>query len=198
VQRPVLCVDFAAELGRGVRRRGRRLVGLALRKARAIPVNRGGTRQDDPADAGPLRALQQRDRARLGRPMGFQGLADRAGHGHLGRQVIEDGRPFGRSDRQVDHVSCEDLDSGRQVARAAGREVVDHAHPASAREERPDQVRADEARASGHDMQLRGAPFGRRHGFEEPVPRGSLRAAITPAGAADHRGVTGRIGRRRG
>ena len=68
-----------------------------------------------------------------------------------GAELVEGGRER----RSVGDVDLGEAHAGRQPVGVAGREVVDHEYLVAVSHERVHDVRADEARPTGHERPLR-------------------------------------------
>ena len=150
-------VLLARELRDGVR--GERQPGVILRGGLvALAVDRAAARGEDdarPGCAGRLEDVHRADDVDLGvehRPL------DRGADVGLGGEMQDDVRPqlgSERLDGGIADVELVELGAGGEVLARAGREVVDDVHLVPAREQRVDDVRADEARSACDERRMR-------------------------------------------
>src|SRR5262249_1171617 len=127
------------------------------------------------ADPGVPRRFEQRDGAEDVRA-GVEGrVGDGAAHVHLRGVVVQDVRMLGAD--QFGRLRVEDVELVEarlrvQVLTLAGAQVVDHEHLVAGRQVGVDHVRADEARAAGH-QDLHAYTLSRKYPMVWPSPSSS-------------------------
>ncbi len=135
--------------------------------------------EEDPAHARPARGLEQADRAQDVGARIEERVGDRAAHVHLRGVQVQDLRPLDADQRggaRVLDVELVEARSGIQVVAAAGGEVVDDDHLVARGHAGVHHVRADEARAAGHEDLH--APGGRAWRKKSIVRRSPSSSAI--------------------
>jgi dTMP kinase len=126
---------------------------ILCRRSVALAVDRAaGRAEDDPRARRPCR-LEHRERPDDIHVRVELGPLDRDAHVDLRREVETDLRADVAEQRPqvAPQVALVELGALGDLLPLAVREVVEHVHLVSARDQRVDDVRADEARASGHD-----------------------------------------------
>jgi hypothetical protein len=123
-------------------------------RALALAVNRAAGRGENDPGAYRARRLEHADRAHDVDVRVEHGPLDGGADIRLRRQMEDDLRPKSGSElpeHLVADVELVQRDSVGDVLAASAREVVDHVHLITSREQRIRDVRADEARAAGND-----------------------------------------------
>ena len=143
---------LAGELADGVRRKGIEPVVLVDRDRAGIAVDRGGRRVYDPFGIGVPRGHQD-----VECPADVRGeVVARVGRGGddvAGGHVEDDRVPFDEvpDERLVGDRALDELGAGRDCVTTAGEQVVQHRDPRPGGDQPPNQCRADEAGAAGHE-----------------------------------------------
>src|SRR5579864_756083 len=142
-------VLLATELRRPVRRERAQLGGLGSRPV-ALAVDSAARRREDDLGAVPPRRLENADRAEHVHVGVERGIFDGDAHIHLGREMEHRLRSYCVEDRvRVANVADMELGfAGDPLALAPGK-VVEDMDLVAARDQRIDDMRADEARAPG-------------------------------------------------